>query len=404
MNAERYNFDNKAVFVDPRTGMLGAGGLLTEPGQPDRPEPLDMNTATANDIFEYQQQLDAFNNANANIANVKSLNSKTLGEAGKINQAALGAPGAAGAKNKETLDKYFNIAKDRRYNEFQNWFNERNAEEANNPRNPYRGKSINDLSPQELINLRDDWRDLKMQGAIDKQSGPVGPKGPAGMPGELTDKDIRDELSKRAMPVVGSDGKLRYVDFDDYDEMQKKKGLPTVAEMREAKAKTGQTAFPNQFSDKGVRQTWDGQQHPDNVFEQYSDKKQEIRELEAAIARAKEIEGQAAPAAPAAPATRRQPFEHSRSKPSVAQTAMDNMAENELRDGGFASVPQVPLDMYPPEVPQDMYPPEVPQDMYPPEDEEDEIPAVPDYMYGDGFFDPNAYHVDDAGNFYSIYR
>ena len=80
--------------------------------------------------------------------------------------------------------------------------------------------------------------------------------------------------------------------------MQKKKGLPTVAEMREAKAKTGQTAFPNQFSDKGVRQTWDGQQHPDNVFEQYSDKKQEIRELEAAIARAKEIEGQAPQTAP----------------------------------------------------------------------------------------------------------
>ena len=234
-----------------------------------------------------------------------------------------------------------------------------------------------------------------MQGAIDRQSGPVGPKGPAGMPGELTDKDIRDELSKRAMPVVGSDGKLRYVDFDDYDEMQKKKGLPTVAEMREAKAKTGQTAFPNQFSDKGVRQTWDGQQHPDNVFEQYSDKKQEIRELEAAIARAKEIEGQAAPAAPVPQLHGVNPFDTVDPNPFVAQTAMDNMAENELRDGGFASVPQVPLDMYPPEVP---------QDMYPPEDEEDEIPAVPDYMYGDGFFDPNAYHVDDAGNFYSIYR
>ena len=291
------------VYIDPQTGELKSNREVEVPDfiqePPEMPNTDGMTPeAKTQAMAEYNAKLHQFNNAKASHAAAVAQNKKLEENAGRMNNAALNPnfksdvipqnqrdnlnrfdefkiTSRARQHNanerkrvkaaQEKMDKFNEMGSDNRYNGLRSWYQERNAQEANNANNPYRGRSFSDLDPEERLKLRDAWRNKLQQDAIERsEMRQAGAKR-----WDAADlEQAKAESQQKTMPVAHSDGTITHMPYDEYDKWAQSQGKRTIAEMRRDKDKMENTgAFPTVYNDKGVETAYDGSVHPQNPFE-----------------------------------------------------------------------------------------------------------------------------------------
>jgi hypothetical protein len=305
MAQTRGEFDptNRTTYIDPTTGQLMSDQLMQVPdergAQPQMPNFEGMSDQEmVNAQAQFAQDSLAYANNPANRANALKINSELQKKAHGLNDRALNPQldkraltneqrknmsdfdvfkmesrqrqhnalaNKRAKKNQSTMDSYNEMFTDPRYNEMASYYKTRNAEQANNPLNPFRGRSMESLNPQEMMKIKQGFRQHKTKEAFEAQE-----MRNAGNRrwNEADLEEAKKSHNAGKMAVGHADGTMTYMEPDEYDKWAQSQGKRTIAEMRRDKdTMPNQGAFPTEFNDKGVETSFDGSVHPQNVFE-----------------------------------------------------------------------------------------------------------------------------------------